>query len=463
MSVTGVFDVGKSALLTYQKAMGVTGHNIANVHTPGYTRQEAVLSESRPVDGGPGQVGTGVELTEIRRQVDQFVEGSLQNSREQLGYFTAARGGLLQVAGTLSPSTSLGVSSALNEFFQSIQDVATNPADPAARTVMLSKANSFAQRMNYTAVELDRQRVQVDGDVRKAIDQVNALAEKIAGLNQEVSRAELSGQQANDLRDQRGRLIGELAELVEISTIEDQTGQVSVFAGRGQVLVTNNQTFKLVGVPNSSNGSMVDVRYDGGSGPVTDMTSVIESGRLKGLLELRDQRIPEATKALDDLASTVVSQVNTVHAAGYGLDGVTGRNLFTATGTAARDMSVAVTDIRQLAASSTVTGVPGNNANALAMANLETTGMASLGGKTMTGHLSATISGIGARAQAAERDLDAQSIVQEQLEARRAEASGVSLDEELVNMLQQQRGFQAASKIIMAADEMLQTLLNLKR
>lgn len=463
MSVLGVFETGKSALFAYQKAMGVTGHNIANVNTPGYTRQEMVLSEARPQDGYPGQVGTGVQATEIRRQVDQFVEGSLLNSNEQLGYFTAARGGLLQVAGTLSPSSTMGVASSLNEFFQGLQDVATNPSDPAARTVLLNRAATFSQRMNQAAVELDRQRVQVDGDVRRTIDHVNSLSGQIATLNQQITRAESTGQNANDLRDQRGRLLSDMAEQIEISTIEDETGQISVFAGRGQALVTTGKSFNLVGVPDTSNGGMVAVRYDSGAGPVTDMTSVIESGRLKGLLELRDTTISNALTALDSLASTMVTEVNTLHKAGYGLDGSTNTDFFVAAGTAARDLTVSVTDIQKIAASSTSGGVPGNNVNALALADLETAAMTSLGGKTMAGHVSAAISDVGSRAQAAERDLAAQEIVHEQLQARRAEASGVSLDEELVNMIQQQHAFQAASKIITTADEMLQTLLDLKR
>ncbi len=463
MSITGIFDIGKSALFAYQKAMGVTGHNIANVNTPGYARQEAVLSERGPLDGQPGQVGTGVEVAQIRRQVDQFVEGSLMNSQEQLGYFTASRSGLLQVSGTLAPSSELGIATGLNEFFQSIQDVATNPSDPAARTVMLSKASTLAQRLNQTAVELDRQRVQVDSEIRQSIEEVNSLTSKIATLNLDISRAEVSGQQANDLRDQRGRLVNDLANLIEVSTIEDQYGQLSVFAGRGQVLVTSGQAFQLVGVPDATNGGMVDVRYDSGAGPVTDMTSVIQSGRLKGLLDLRDTTLPSSLASLDTLASTLVTQINTQHRAGYGLDGSTNVNFFLPTGTAARDIAVAVTDARQIAASSTAAGVPGNNGNALALGSLETASLAALGGKSFIGHFSSLVGGVGALAQAAERDLAAQDIVHEQLQARRAEVSGVSLDEELVSMIQHQRAFQAASKIIVTADEMLQTLLSLKR
>ncbi|GKS59186.1 flagellar hook-associated protein 1 [Nitrospira sp.] len=463
MSLTSIFDIGTSGLFAAQKALGVTSHNIANVHTPGYSRQQAVLAEQRPVDGRPGQVGTGVEVTEIRRQVDQFVERSLLSSRQQLGEFTASRSGLLQVEGTLSPSSEVGIATGLNEFFQAVQDVSTNPADPTARTVLLSKATSLTTRLNQTAVELDRQRVQVDAEVRQSIDDINGLTTKIAGLNQEITIAEAGGQHANDLRDQRGRLIGDLANLLNVATIEDQTGQLSVFAGNGQVLVTGGQTFQLVGVPNVTNGGVVDVRYDSGTGPVTDLTSVIDSGRLKGLLDVRDRTIPNSLASLDTLASTLVTEVNTVNRAGFGLDGSTNVNLFTPTGTAARDIAVAVTDGQQIAASSTAAGVPGNNANTLAMATLQTTSIAALGSKTFNGYFSQLVSGVGAQSKSADQDLQAQELVDEQLQARRAEVSGVSLDEELVNMIQQQRAYQAASKVIVTADEMLQTLLSLKR
>lgn len=463
MSLTSIFDIGKSALFAYQKAMGITGHNIANVSTPGYSRQEAILAERSPENGRPGQIGTGVEVTQIRRQVDQFTEQALLNSREQLGQFDASRSALLQLQDALSPSSELGLSTSLNEFFGALQDVGTNPADPAARTVLLSKAGTLASRLNQTATTLDRQRVAVDEQIRQGVDDVNALAEKIAGLNQEISRAETSGQQANDLRDQRGRLLGDLANLLEISTLEDETGQTMVFVGRGQVLVAQGQASRLAAVTDASNGGMVDVRYDSGSGPVTDLTAILQGGRLKALLDVRDQTIPNTLASLDTFASTLVTQINTVHQAGFGLDGSTGLNVFTPSGTTARDISVALTDGRQIAASSTAAGVPGNNVNALALAALHTTSVAALGNKTFNGHIGALVSGIGSSAQAAERDLQAQEIVQEQLEARRAEVSGVSLDEELVNMIQQQRAFQAASKVIVTADEMLQTLLGLKR
>ncbi len=463
MSLTGIFDIGKSALFASQQALGVTGHNIANVKTPGYSRQEAILSERRPVDGKPGQVGTGVQVAEIRRHVDQFVEHSLIVSRGQLGQYDASRGALTHVERTVAPSADAAVTASLDDFFRAVQDVATNPADSVARTVLLAKGGHLATHLNRTADDLDRQRQQLDDQIQQVIDDANSLTSRIAQLNLDINRAEASGQQANDLRDQRGLLVNNLGELIDISTIEDERGHLQVFAGRGQVLVDLGTSRQLVGVANAGNSGLLDVHYDGGVGPTSDMTSLIGSGRLKGLLDVRDQTIPGTQTALDTLASTLVTQVNQQHQLGFGLDGSTGLNFFSAGGTTARTVAVGLTDWRQIAASSTAAGVPGNNANALALGAIQTSSQAALGGATLGAHASSLVSSIGTQARAAERDLQAQEIVQERLESRRAEVSGVSLDEELVNMLQQERAFQAASKLIVTADEMLQTLLGLKR
>jgi flagellar hook-associated protein 1 FlgK len=167
--------------------------------------------------------------------------------------------------------------------------------------------------------------------------------------------------------------------------------------------------------------------------------------------------------SLGTLAAAMVTRINQQHRAGFGLDGSTGQDFFVAGGVTARTMVVALTDGRAVAASSTAGGIPGNNTNAIAVAGLQSQAEASLGGKTFNQYFNSTITTVGTAVQTYKRDLDAQEIVHEHMEARRAEISGVSIDEELVQMIQSQRTFQAASRVILVADEMLQTLLTLKR
>jgi flagellar hook-associated protein 1 FlgK len=462
MGLTPLLGIGTSALAAFQRALAVTGHNISNVNTPGYSRQETILTETDPQNGRPGQVGSGVQASEIRRSVDTFVDRQLLTSHERRGQFEASRNALLRVQSLFGDSNNQGLAAGLNEFFSAWQDVATNPSDATARTVLLSRAGTLTARFNQQAVELSAQRQALDGQIGQAITDINQLASKIAALNEAISHAEFSGQQANDLRDQRGVLLNQLGELAEISTLEDGTGQLTVFVGRGQVLVDKQRAYQLSGAADPANSGLLTVQYDGGGSPIP-LNAVMAGGRLKGLLDARDQTIPAVQASLDQLASAVVTQVNSLHQAGYGLDGSTGQVFFTAGGTTAATIQVAVTDIRRIAASSTAVGVPGNNTNALSIGNLHSASVAALGNVTFQEFYGALAGEVGSAVQGVERDLQAQDIIHEQLEAHRAEISGVSLDEELVNLLKYQRAFQAASRLVVVADELLQTILTLKR
>jgi flagellar hook-associated protein 1 len=463
MGINRLVEIGKSALFTAQQAISVSGHNIANVNTPGFSRQQITLAENRPENGSPGQIGTGVHAESIRRSFDSFVEEQLLASRERLGEFTASRNALARLEPLFGDTNNIGIGAGLNEFFGALQDVATNPNDLSARTVFLSKATALASRINQSAADLTSAQEFLDRQVGQTVTDANRLTSQIADLNAKIAFAESSGQQANDLRDQRGVALAGLGELIEVSTIEDATGQLTVFAGRGHVLVDKERTYQLVGVPDLSNNGLLDVHYDAGAGSTTDLTPVIQSGRLKGVLDVRDQTIPSLRASLDTLASEVVSRVNQQHRLGFGLDGSTNQNLFVTTGTTASTIAVGLSNVRQIAASSTAAGVPGNNANALALAGLRSTDVASFGNVTFQEYYSAIAGSFGSTAQGVDGNLRAQEILHDQLTSQRAAISGVSMDEELANLLQYQRSFEAASRMIVVADEMFQTILSIKR
>jgi len=463
MGINRLVDIGKSALFTAQQAISVAGHNIANVNTPGFSRQVVSLAENRPENGSPGQIGTGVHAESIRRSFDSFVEGQLLASRERLGEFTASSNALARLEPLFGDANNLGIGAGLNEFFGALQDVATNPNDLSARTVFLSKATALAGRLNQSAADLTAAQEFLDRQVGQTITDVNRLTTQIADLNVKIAGAESSGQQANDLRDERGVALADLGELIEISSIEDATGQLTVFAGRGHVLVDKERTYQLVGVPDLSNNGLLDVHYDAGAGPTTSLAPVIQSGRLKGLLDVRDQTIPSLRASLDTLASELVAQVNQQHRLGFGLDGSTNQDFFAPTGTTASTIAVSLANVRQIAASSTAGGVPGNNANALALAGLRSTDFASLGSVTFQEYYSTIAGNFGSVVQGVEGSLRTQEILHDQLTSQRASISGVSMDEELANLLQYQRSFEAASRMIVIADEMFQTILSIKR
>ncbi len=463
MGINRLAEIGKSALFTAQQAISVAGHNIANVNTPGFSRQQVTLAENRPENGSPGQIGMGVHAESIRRSFDAFVEEQLLASRERLGEFHASSNALARLEPLFGDANDQGIGAGLNEFFSALQDVATNPNDLSTRTVFLSKAAALAGRFNQSAADLTSARELLDRQIGQTITDINRLTSQIADLNAKIAFAESSGQHANDLRDERGVALASLGELIEISSIEDATGQLTVFAGRGHALVDKERTHQLVGVPDLTNNALFDVHYDGGAGTTTNLTPVIQSGRLKGLLDVRDQTIPSLQTSLDTLASEVVTQVNQQHRLGFGLDGSTNQDFFAPAGTTAGTIAVLLTNVRQIAASSTAGGVPGNNANALALSGLRNTNFASFGNVTFQEYYSTIAGNFGSMAQGVDGNLRAQEILHDQLTAQRASISGVSMDEELANLLQYQRTFEAASRMIVVADEMFQTILSLKR
>lgn len=461
--ISNLFNIGSSGLLAFQHALSVTAHNMSNVSTKGYSKQEAVLSEALPINGRPGQIGTGVQVVAVQRNVDVFINNQLLASRQELGKHDASNSALSDIERLFGDSKDQSLGTDLNNLFNAFEDVATDPSNVTARSVLLSEAQTLADRFNQADGTLTSQRQSLDQEIGQTITTINNLAQQVADLNDKISQAELSGQRANDLRDQRQRIIHDIGEQINVTALEEATGQVTLFVGRGQVLVDKNVTHQLTGVANAGNSGLLDVAYQITASVSVDVTSVITSGRLKGLLDARDVTIPDVRAQLDTLASSLVTEVNIQHRLGVGLDGSTGLNFFVSTGVTARTIAVGLTDGRQVAASDTAAGLPGNNVNALALANLQHKSITALGNTTLNGYYQTTASGVGADAQQASQDLTAQETLQTELEAHWSEVSGVSLDEELVNMMTYQRAFEASSRIVVMADELMQAILNLKR
>lgn len=547
-SILSIFNIGKLSLFAQQRALSVISHNIANVNTPGYSRQNAVLETTIPADTRPGQVGTGVQVGEIRRLVDQFVEDQLTSEQSNLGRFDITRSLLSRVEAVFSDSQGTGISQSLTDLFAAVQDVSNNPQGRAERVALLGRAETLAQRLTAADSQLGRIQSDVNRDIGGTITDINAMASEIASLNMEINRAELRGQQANDLRDTRGVLIKKLAENIDITTFEDGGGQLTVMVGGGKPLVEGNQAFPLRGVVDPDNAGFLSVVYDLGANTTVDMASSIGNGRLKGLLDLRDTTIPGYLDQLDQLAAGIINELNQQHRVGYGLDGSTGNDFFgplaptarslstntgsglvtvtvatpasltfagyqlsfaggnytiangatgasataaysdpttitfeglsvTVTGApaagdvftlsahrgAAASMTLAVSDPLAVAASSSAAGVPGDNANAVLLARIQDKAVTALGSVTLHAFYGGLTGEVGTDSQAAQRSLTAQKVIDEQLGRMREETSGVSLDEEMTNLIKFQRAFEASARIITMADELLQTLLELKR
>jgi flagellar hook-associated protein 1 FlgK len=463
-TISALFNIGRSALSANQGALAVTAQNQANVNTPGYSRQVAVFVPSPYAQFSGGSIGTGVQISDIRRVVDRFIENQLIGEQSSLGGYEVDQSVLSRLESLLNDSQGTGLQPALNGFHAALQDLSNNPQGLTERSVLLSKARTLAQQFSTISDRMQQIRVDLNSDVAGTIATVNALAARIADSNRLIGEAEIGGAPANDLRDQRGRLLNELSSQIDISALEDNQGHVTVVIAGGKPLVLATQAYAIRGVPDPVNSGFSNIESVLG-GTTADITASIGGGRLKSLLDLRDSTVPGTMDQLDQLASGIITEFNAQHQRGVDLNGAAGGDFFVPTAVGARaagTMAVAIAHTDLIAAAAAA-GAPGDNRNALLLAQWQHTAVAALGNVTFQDFYSSLVGTVGALSQSAAWNLSAQESMITQLNQRRESVSGVSLDEEIANLIKFQRAYQAAAQLITTANEMMQTVLDMKR
>ena len=459
-SLLGLLDIGGSGLLSHQKAIQVTGHNIANVNTPGYSRQRANLVAKPPMANTPGQVGTGVNVTEIQRIYDGFLGVQINSEHQDLGRWEAQKGALEQTEIIFDELSGIGLSAALTEFWSGWQDVVNNPSGHPERVALSSKAGHLANTFNRMSSDILQQQMQLDRNIDATVTEINRMTEQIFDLNNKISEFEIGGQEANDLRDQRDELLKELSEMIEINTFEDNQGWVNVTVGNGQPLIDSSYPWRLATQPNAF-GHLDVVWLDNGGGSV-NITQDISSGNLNGWLQVRDIDLVDYLNRLDTLAGEIITQVNSLHTAGFDLNGTAGEVFFS--GTAAADIGLNPnidSDPNLVAAAATPTGAPGDNGNAFAIANLQHALVMNGGTATFDNYYHVLVTDVGLDVETAGDNFEHQSSIAASLENHRQAQSGVSLDEEMLNLVKFQHAYDAAAKLVSTVDEMLATVVNM--
>ena len=309
VGLNSLFDIARTALATSQQALTVTGHNVSNVNTPGYSRQEAVLTERPPLNGQPGMMGTGVQATSIRRYVDQFVNQQVTVSQQSLGRLSLSRDELFRLQGIFSDSNGQGIGTNLNEFFAGLQDVSTSPGELPARSVLLAKATQLSTDLNQAAADLTTAKQSLNFQIAQTITEINGLTKQLAELNGKIVTAEVTGQNANDLRDQRDLALNELAKRIDVTSIENGTGGMTIFAARGQVLVEGDTHRDLAAMPTAENNGLFEVGYSTGGSRTVSLDGQITNGRLRSLLDVRDTTV----KGLQDNFDRIAAKIGRAH------------------------------------------------------------------------------------------------------------------------------------------------------
>lgn len=461
MSLMRVLNIGRNGMSSASYATNVAAQNISNVGTEGYSRRSAVIEPMGPPPGnGSRAIGS-------RRVVDQFLERRLLGARALSGE-ADGRTQTLSVLDQILRESTGGVGTALDSLESAFVGLAARPNESATRLEVLNRAEQMAASFRQSAQELAQTRSDINDKLLSDVSDINARLDEIASLGVEISKVELNGQEASDLRDRRDLLVGELATKLPITTVEEPNGGLNVLLNGSLPLVSpDGQAHHLITSIVAGSG---DVRiFRDTAGELVDITDQIDSGEIGGMLAARDGALTDAQNDLDQLASDIINAYNTQHSAGYGLDGNTGRNLFTPSGTVAGtaiNMQVS-TDVagspNNLAAATDPNALPGDNRNALALQGLSD-GLVANGGTQTVSQALATIVGRGGTALSSAMSQQVQyGAAESQLMQLHDQVSGVSLDDEMVDLMRFQRAYQASVKVVQTADEMLVELMNIKR
>jgi flagellar hook-associated protein 1 FlgK len=327
-----LLSTGVSALLAFQRELNVTGHNIANANTPGYSRQRAELATKRPSLNGNGYVGNGVRVDTVRRLYNSFLAARVRSTgsdKSRLDQFHALAAGL----DNLLASSDAGLAPALQKFFGAVGDVANDPASIPARQSLLSRAGALTDRFHYLEGQVDSLEGQVHDRVKTTVGSINSLAKSIAALNRRIvgARGRAGGQPPNDLLDKRGVLVGKLAKQIGVKTVVQDNGSLNVSVGHGQPLVVGANARELTAVKNAYDPARLDVALVGGS-VNTVITRQLSGGALGGALDARREVLEPARAALGRAAIGLARSVNAQHRLGMDLNGRLGGDFFTVAG-----------------------------------------------------------------------------------------------------------------------------------
>jgi len=325
------YSIGVSALATAQAGLLTTGHNISNVNTPGFHRQQTVQSTNIPQYSGIGFLGQGVQVVTVKRIYSQMLDGQLMQAQTQSSQLETYYAQIKQLDNMLA-DPSAGVSPALQEFFNGVHDVAANPASIPSRQAMLSGAQTMVARFQAINQRFTEIRDGVNSEIRSSVGVVNSYAQQIASLNQQIGIAQGaagSQQPANDLLDQRDQLIGELNQIIKVSTVKQDDGSLNVFIGNGQSLVLGAQSFTIGAAPSLEDPERLDVGVSFGGSTILLPKGSLTGGTLGGLLAFRDETLDPAQNALGRTAIGLAQTFNDQHRLGMDLNGNLGGDFFT--------------------------------------------------------------------------------------------------------------------------------------
>jgi flagellar hook-associated protein 1 FlgK len=449
-SLSSMMWMASQALGVDQGALDATANNIANQNTPGYSREIPVLTEADPTVEGNITYGNGVTLQQIQSVRDQVLQLQISEQNQQQGSAQAQYNSLQQVQ-TLFSDPTQGIGADFTAFFNSLSQLSTDPSNMSDRQAVLTAAQNLVGDFHSTEQNLDSIQSGLNQSVGQDVTQINSLTQQIAQLNVQVGEMQKLGQDPGTLGDKETQLIQQLSQLTSVNQIQTENG-LTLTTGNGTALVVGGQSFALQ--TTSGPDGMTDISSQG-----QDITSSLKGGQLGGNLQIRDTVLPGLISQLDGLASQFASSFNAAQSSGYDLSGNAGQAFFSDTSGpgAASNLTVAISDPSLIAASSDKTsGSNGNVANLLAVQN-----QALASGENPIDTYAGFVSLTGNLTAQANTEVSASTSSLNQLNNQLGSISGVNLDEETTNLMNYQRAYEAAARVVTTVDALTQNVLDM--
>jgi flagellar hook-associated protein 1 len=459
VSISSLLNTSRDSLQSYQLALDLTGANIANANTPGYSRQRVVFNSVGRADVGAVNVQIGVRATNVERIYDEYLDNQVVDQSRKIGYGEAKSDVLNRIEGIFAENGG-GASDQLNKFWNAWSELSTNPNGQVERENLLAAAEDMTATFRRLDSDLTVTAQDAGYNIHNTIEQLNEYLSQVVDLNRQITGVADDRGETNLLRDNRTILLNKISNIIDIQYVEDSNGAINIFLADGRPLITGDGVLKLTGKSNQSN--IVDdiVFQDNPGVSLKNVLSQGKNGKLAALLEINNVVIPGYRDKLDAIANNLVTEVNAQHRQGYDVHGDAGGEFFDIT-TGAKNFRInaaIASDTNKIAASSTVNG-DGDNARSIDV--IKDKLVMNGGTATISDYYASLIGQIGRDVAGAKNSLDQQTSIMQQLTNRREATSGVSLDEEMMDIIKYQMAYNAAGKMVNTVNELMDTILSL--
>ncbi len=435
--IFGTLNTATKGLLAQQTALHTASHNISNANTEGFSRQRVQMQADLSYTlAGVGQLGTGVKMESVVRMVDDYVNKQIRNENSAYEQYNVKSQTLDQLEIILNEPSTTGINFNLNEMFNAWQELSKNPESLSAKTIVVEKSKALVETINHIANQIESLKIETNDQIDKNILDFNSTVEKIDALNKQIFNISVKGEVPNDLLDQRDLLLKDLSGIAKVNVNYDEFGRAKIDIDGKVVLVENNK-------------NKLDKNSDGNILIGADIITVVPSGKIKGYLESIDVLV-DVEKQLDDFANLMATKVNAIHN--------TGNDIFDYFDSAKTIKINPAIDKNNSLIAPGYTPEKGDGERALDISKLRNKILTD--GSTIPSKYNDIVTRVGISKQQSDNIVSNQEVLLNQLVLKRESTSGVSIDEEVTNVLKYKKAYEANAKVISVLNDMLDVLIN---